>query len=82
MMAEMVGSNALGWKPFFICRVPRQFSDIGQQLTAVGDNIWIVPCLCASRDNHHNVMRGEETPAARGADPFIHFCLSYARHPL
>ncbi|MDU7249688.1 MAG: 2-dehydro-3-deoxygalactonokinase [Klebsiella pneumoniae] len=26
-----------------------------------GDNIWIIPGLCVSRDDNHNVMRGEET---------------------
>lgn len=41
--------------------LPAAFSDIGQQLTAVGDNIWIIPGLCVSRDDNHNVMRGEET---------------------
>ncbi|MDO7785572.1 2-dehydro-3-deoxygalactonokinase, partial [Escherichia coli] len=60
VMAGMVGSN-VGWKTAPYLPVPVSFSDIGQQLTAVGDNIWIVPGLCVSRDNHHNVMRGEET---------------------
>ncbi|WP_161526037.1 2-dehydro-3-deoxygalactonokinase, partial [Escherichia coli] len=26
-----------------------------------GDNIWIIPGLCISHDDNHNVMRGEET---------------------
>jgi len=41
--------------------VPAFFSAIGEQLTAVGDNVWIIPGLCVSRDDNHNVMRGEET---------------------
>lgn len=60
VMAGMVGSNA-GWVnvPYLPC--PARFDDIGQQLTAVADNIWIVPGLCVSREDNHNVMRGEET---------------------
>ncbi|WP_434637868.1 2-dehydro-3-deoxygalactonokinase [Klebsiella sp. I138] len=60
VMAGMVGSN-VGWKTAPYLPVPVHFSAIGQQLTAVSDNIWIVPGLCVSRDNNHNVMRGEET---------------------
>ncbi|XPE39590.1 2-dehydro-3-deoxygalactonokinase [Shigella flexneri] len=30
------------------------------RLTSVGDNIWIIPLLCVSHDDNHNVMRGEE----------------------
>ena len=60
VMAGMVGSN-VGWKTAPYLPVPVSFSDIGQQLTAVGDNIWIIPGLCVSRDDNHNVMRGEET---------------------
>ncbi len=59
-MAGMVGSN-VGWKIAPYLPLPAAFSDIGQQLTAVGDNIWIIPGLCVSRDDNHNVMRGEET---------------------
>jgi 2-dehydro-3-deoxygalactonokinase len=60
IMAGMVGSNT-GWVtvPYLPCPIP--LSDIGQQLTAVGQNIWIVPGLCVTQDNNHNVMRGEET---------------------
>lgn len=60
VMAGMVGSN-VGWKVAPYLPVPVHFSAIGQQLTAVGDNIWIIPGLCVSEDNNHNVMRGEET---------------------
>lgn len=41
--------------------VPVHFSAIGEQLTAVSDNIWIIPGLSVSREDNHNVMRGEET---------------------
>ena len=60
VMAGMVGSN-VGWKIAPYLPVPAPFSAIGEQLTSVGDNIWIVPGLCVSRDDNHNVMRGEET---------------------
>jgi len=60
VLAGMVGSN-VGWKIAPYLPLPAAFSDIGQQLTAVGDNIWIIPGLCVSRDDNHNVMRGEET---------------------
>ncbi|ROP56140.1 2-keto-3-deoxygalactonate kinase [Enterobacter sp. BIGb0383] len=60
VMAGMVGSNA-GWVnvPYLPC--PARLSDIGQQLTAVTDNVWIIPGLCVAQDDNHNVMRGEET---------------------
>lgn len=60
VMAGMVGSNA-GWKnvPYLPC--PARFSDIGRALTPVASNVWIVPGLCVSRGDNHNVMRGEET---------------------
>jgi len=60
IMAGMVGSNA-GWVtvPYLPCPTP--LSAIGQQLTAVGQNIWIIPGLCVTQDDNHNVMRGEET---------------------
>ncbi|POT55771.1 2-oxo-3-deoxygalactonate kinase [Citrobacter amalonaticus] len=60
VMAGMVGSN-VGWKVAPYLSVPAHFSAIGEQLTAVGDNIWIIPGLCVSREDNHNVMRGEET---------------------
>ena len=60
VMAGMVGSN-VGWKVAPYLPVPAHFTAIGQQLTSVGDNIWIIPGLCVSRDDNHNVMRGEET---------------------
>ncbi|MBN0437584.1 2-dehydro-3-deoxygalactonokinase, partial [Pseudomonas aeruginosa] len=60
VMAGMVGSN-VGWKNAPYLPLPAAFSDIGQQLTAVGDNIWIIPGLCVCRDDNYNVMRGEET---------------------
>lgn len=60
IMAGMVGSN-VGWKAVPYLPVPTFFSAIGQQLTSVGDNVWIIPGLCVSRDDNHNVMRGEET---------------------
>jgi 2-dehydro-3-deoxygalactonokinase len=60
VMAGMVGSN-VGWKIAPYLPVPVHFSAIGEQLTAVGDNIWIIPGLSVSRDDNHNVMRGEET---------------------
>ena len=60
VMAGMVGSN-VGWKIAPYLPVPAHFSAIGEQLTSVGDNIWIIPGLCVSRDDKHNVMRGEET---------------------
>ncbi|MEG0100494.1 MAG: 2-dehydro-3-deoxygalactonokinase [Citrobacter sp.] len=60
VMAGMVGSN-VGWKIAPYLSVPAYFSAIGKQLTSVGDNIWIIPGLCVSREDNHNVMRGEET---------------------
>ncbi|HGY2797125.1 TPA: 2-dehydro-3-deoxygalactonokinase [Citrobacter amalonaticus] len=60
VMAGMVGSN-VGWKIAPYLSVPASFAAIGQQLTPVGDNVWIIPGLCVSRDDNHNVMRGEET---------------------
>ena len=56
VMAGMVGSN-VGWKIAPYLPVPAHFSAIGEQLTSVGDNIWIIPGLCVSRDDNHNVMR-------------------------
>lgn len=60
VMAGMVGSN-VGWKIAPYLPVPAHFSAIGEQLTSVGDNIWIIPGLSVARDDNHNVMRGEET---------------------
>ncbi|QCT19188.1 2-dehydro-3-deoxygalactonokinase [Jejubacter calystegiae] len=60
VMAGMIGSN-VGWKIAPYLPVPVHFSAIGEQLTAVGDNIRIVPGLCVSREDNNNVMRGEET---------------------
>lgn len=60
VMAGMIGSN-VGWQNAPYLPVPALFSAIGEQLTAVGDNIWIIPGLCVSREDNHNVMRGEET---------------------
>lgn len=60
VMAGMVGSN-VGWKAAPYLPVPVHFSAIGEQLTAVSDQIWIIPGLSVSRDDNHNVMRGEET---------------------
>jgi len=60
VMAGMVGSN-VGWKVAPYLPVPAHFSAIGEQLTSVGDKMWIIPGLCVSRDDNHNVMRGEET---------------------
>ncbi|WP_432699449.1 2-dehydro-3-deoxygalactonokinase [Kluyvera cryocrescens] len=60
VMAGMVGSN-VGWKIAPYLPIPVHFSAIGQQLTAVTDKVWIVPGLSVSRDDNHNVMRGEET---------------------
>lgn len=60
VMAGMVGSN-VGWKIVPYLPVPAAFAAIGEQLTSVGDNIWIIPGLCVSRNDNHNVMRGEET---------------------
>ncbi|WP_336216415.1 2-dehydro-3-deoxygalactonokinase [Enterobacter sp. P82] len=60
VMAGMVGSN-VGWKIAPYLPVPAHFSAIGDQLTSVDDNVWIIPGLCVSRDDNHNVMRGEET---------------------
>ena len=70
VMAGMVGSN-VGWKIAPYLPVPAHFSAIGEQLTSVGDNIWIIPGLCVSRDDNHNVMRGEETQllGARALSP-------------
>ncbi len=80
VMAGMVGSN-VGWKIAPYLPLPAAFSDIGQQLTAVGDNIWIIPGLCVSRDDNHNVMRGEETQLLRSRlSPFV--CLRDAGNPL
>jgi len=60
VMAGMVGSN-VGWKIAPYLPVPAHFSAIGEQLTSLGDKIWIIPGLCVSRDDNRNVMRGEET---------------------
>jgi len=60
VMAGMVGSN-VGWKVAPYLPVPTHFSAIGEQLTSVSERIWIIPGLCVSRDDNHNVMRGEET---------------------
>ena len=70
VMAGMVGSN-VGWKVAPYLPVPAHFSAIGEQLTSVGDKMWIVPGLCVSRDDNHNVMRGEETQllGARSLSP-------------
>uniref|UniRef100_UPI000667F807 2-dehydro-3-deoxygalactonokinase n=3 Tax=Enterobacteriaceae TaxID=543 RepID=UPI000667F807 len=70
VMAGMVGSN-VGWKIAPYLPVPTHFSAIGEQLTSVGDNIWIIPGLSVSRDDNHNVMRGEETQllGARALSP-------------
>jgi 2-dehydro-3-deoxygalactonokinase len=48
VMAGMVGSN-VGWKIAPYLPVPAYFSAIGEQLTSVGDKIWIIPGLCVSR---------------------------------
>lgn len=60
LMAGMVGSNA-GWinAPYLPC--PTAFSAIGEQLTAVIPDVWIIPGLSVDRDDNHNVIRGEET---------------------
>lgn len=60
VMAGMIGSN-VGWKIAPYLPVPASFSAIGEQVTSVGDNIWIIPGLSVSREDNHNVMRGEET---------------------
>ena len=60
VLAGMVGSN-VGWKVAPYLPVPVDFSAIGQQLTSVGDKVWIIPGLSVSRDANQNVMRGEET---------------------
>ena len=60
VLAGMVGSNG-GWKVAPYLPVPVDFSAIGQQLTSVGDKVWIIPGLSVSRDANQNVMRGEET---------------------
>ncbi|MHA0915880.1 2-dehydro-3-deoxygalactonokinase [Kosakonia cowanii] len=60
VMAGMVGSNA-GWKiaPYLPC--PTTLDGIGERLTQVKERVWIIPGLCVSSDDNHNVMRGEET---------------------
>ncbi len=60
VMAGMVGSN-VGWKMAPYLPVPAHFSAIGEQLTSISDKVWIIPGLSVSRDDNHNVMRGEET---------------------
>ncbi|MBU5378086.1 MAG: 2-dehydro-3-deoxygalactonokinase [Pantoea sp.] len=60
VMAGMVGSN-VGWKSVPYLPLPARLSAIGEQLTPVDHNVWIVPGLCVSCEDHHNVMRGEET---------------------
>mgnify|MGYP000916166963 FL=1 len=60
VLAGMVGSY-VGWKVAPYLPVPVDFSAIGQQLTSVGDKVWIIPGLSVSRDANQNVMRGEET---------------------
>ncbi|EQA9566237.1 2-dehydro-3-deoxygalactonokinase, partial [Klebsiella oxytoca] len=44
VMAGMVGSN-VGWKAAPYLPVPVHFSAIGEQLTAVSDQVWIIPGL-------------------------------------
>ena len=70
VMAGMVGSN-VGWKVAPYLSVPVHFASVGEQLTSVGDNVWIIPGLCVSRDDNQNVMRGEETQllGARALSP-------------
>ena len=60
VMAGMVGSN-VGWKTAPYLPLPARFSDIGEQLTRVDDNVWIIPGLSVDRKDNQNVMRGEET---------------------
>lgn len=60
VMAGMIGSN-VGWKIAPYLSAPVHFSAIGEQLTSVGDNTWIIPGLCVLNDDNRNVMRGEET---------------------
>lgn len=60
VMAGMVGSN-VGWKIAPYLPVPTLFTAIGEQLTPVADRVWIIPGLSVSREDNHNVMRGEET---------------------
>ncbi|HCQ7755322.1 2-dehydro-3-deoxygalactonokinase [Citrobacter sp. 50677481] len=70
VMAGMIGSN-VGWKIAPYLPVPASFSAIGEHVTSVGDNIWIIPGLSVSREDNHNVMRGEETQllGARSLSP-------------
>lgn len=60
VMAGMVGSN-VGWKTAPYLPLPVKFSGIGEQLTRVDDNVWIIPGLSVDRKDNQNVMRGEET---------------------
>ncbi|OON40214.1 2-oxo-3-deoxygalactonate kinase [Izhakiella australiensis] len=60
VMAGMVGSNA-GWLsvPYLPC--PVSLDQLASRLTQVDNRAWIVPGLSVSRDDNHNVIRGEET---------------------
>lgn len=60
VMAGMIGSN-VGWKVAPYLPVPTYLSAISEQLLQVAPHIWIVPGLSVSREDNHNVMRGEET---------------------
>ncbi|WP_171897981.1 2-dehydro-3-deoxygalactonokinase, partial [Salmonella enterica] len=70
VMAGMIGRK-VGWQKAPYLPGPPPFSAICEQVTAGGDNIWVIPGLCVSREGNHNVMRGGETQplGARGLFP-------------
>ncbi|MCW1876855.1 2-dehydro-3-deoxygalactonokinase [Erwinia sp. INIA-01] len=60
IMAGMVGSN-VGWKEAPYLPLPVTLNGIGERLTHVTGQVWIVPGLSVNRSDNHNVIRGEET---------------------
>lgn len=77
VMAGMVGSN-VGWKVAPYLSVPARFSSIGEQLTSVGDNIWIIPGLCVSHDDDARRRNTIDRRAHSGS--FLSLC--HARYAL
>ena len=60
VMAGMIGSDA-GWLPVAYLPCPVSLHDVGERLTEVAENVWIVPGLKLEHEDEFNVMRGEET---------------------
>ncbi len=81
VMAGMVGSN-VGWKVAPYLSVPACFSSIGEQLTSVGDNIWIIPGLCVSHDANPQCDARRRNTIDRRANSGSFLSLCYARYAL